>query len=143
MPLVSGAPNTDPSCGLVLVRIIVPGLIVMRGSHALNPLAMAHSCERDLSRSPSLHLVSLVSYFGAPKQCPFPPENLEIFPCDEKSQAVCDFFCEFSRKNASPLRFGWRRGPLRQKIAAICDCDFWCSQFRVGGIDHLIAWPSL
>ena len=24
----------------------------------------------------------------------------------------------------SPLRFGWRRGSLRQKIAAICDCDF-------------------
>ena len=33
-----------------------------------------------------------------------------------------------SRKIASPLRFGWRRGRLRLKIAAICDCDFWCSQ---------------
>ena len=28
---------------------------------------------------------------------------------------------------ALPLRFGWRQGHLRQKIAAICDCDFWCS----------------
>ena len=32
----------------------------------------------------------------------------------------------------SPLPFGWRRGRLRQKIAAICDYDVWCSQLRAG-----------
>ena len=28
----------------------------------------------------------------------------------------------------TPLRFGSQRGCLRQKLAAICDCDFWCSR---------------
>ena len=29
------------------------------------------------------------------------------------------------------LRFGWRWGRLRQKLAAICECDFWCSHVRL------------
>ena len=38
--------------------------------------------------------------------------------------------CDFSRKKASPLRFGWRQGRLRQNITAICNCDYWCSQLK-------------
>ena len=54
-------------------------------------------------------------------------------PCDfllrRKITSDSDAFCDFLRREAAPLQFGWRRGRLQQKIAAICDCDCWCSQF--------------
>ena len=47
--------------------------------------------------------------------------------------------CDFSMKiNASPLRFGCRQGRLRQKIAAIGDCNFWSSQVRF----ETLLWPG-
>ena len=54
------------------------------------------------------------------------PENLAILPFDRKSLAIATLFANFEEK--SPLEFGWQWARLRQKIAAICDCDFWCCQ---------------
>ena len=39
----------------------------------------------------------------------------------------CDSACDFLGK-MSPLRFGWRGEHLQQKIAAVWECEFWCSQ---------------
>ena len=77
-------------------------------------------------KAPLVALQSVI--FLGPKSAFCPPESLAMFSCDEKSQAIAINFAIFSRKNASPLRFGWPRRRLRQKIVAICDCDFWCFQ---------------
>ena len=61
----------------------------------------------------------------------FPQGSLANFPCDRNrkrlrfSSSLFFFFSlNYSRIKTSPLQFVWRRGRLRQKIAAICDCDF-------------------
>ena len=52
------------------------------------------------------------------------------FSCDEQSQAIVILGAIFRGKKASPLRFGWRQGRLRQNIVAVCDCDFWFHTIR-------------
>ena len=64
--------------------------------------------------------------FLGPKSSLAPREPCDLF-FNEKSQAIA-ILVVISRRSASPLRFGRRRGRLRQKIAAICDCDVWFSQ---------------
>ena len=51
---------------------------------------------------------------------------------DFPNASNCDYLCDFSRQKAFPLQFGLRRGCLRQEIAAIRDCEFWCSQDQTG-----------
>ena len=41
------------------------------------------------------------------------------------------------------LRFGRGQGRLRQKIAAMCDCDLWCSQVSQHGGALQYAWHTL
>ena len=63
-----------------------------------------------------------ISAILGPPKCPFPRKHCD-FSLRRKIASDC-VSCDFSRKKASPLRFGWRRGRLRQKIVAICDCGF-------------------
>ena len=70
---------------------------------------------------------SVSQFLGSKSVFPPTPESPAIFSCDGKSQAIAILFAILEEKT-SPPRFGWRRGRLRQEIAAICDCDFWCSQ---------------
>ena len=65
--------------------------------------------------------------FLGPKSAFPPPEKTLQFLLATTSD------CDSSRKIASPLLFCWRWGRLRQKLAAICDCDFWCSQLTSVG----------
>ena len=75
------------------------------------------------------HVKESQRFLGPKVLPPAPPQRraLRLY-CNQKSQPIAFFFCDISRKKASPLRFGWRRGRLRQKIAVMCNCDFWCSQ---------------
>ena len=72
----------------------------------------------------------LSSNFFVIAQAATPRKPLRFFLATDNSLAIAIFFCDFARKEMSPLRFGWRRGRLRQKIEAVCDCDFWCSQVK-------------
>ena len=60
------------------------------------------------------------------------PEVPEKFENKKSLRSIFGpYFCAiFYGQKASLLRFGWRPGRLRQKIAATSDCNFWCSQPR-------------
>ena len=84
------------------------------------------------------HTGEKLQRLSGPQKCqvPFIPTKRALrFLLRRKIASDCDSFCDFSTKKTAPLRFGWRRGRLRQKIVAICDCDFWCSQGGTRGAE--------
>ena len=63
-------------------------------------------------------------------------EKIHVFLMFFLAFFVFFFFFFQNKMEKGKSGFGWQRGRLRQKIAAICDCDFWCSQVSRRRAEH-------
>ena len=82
------------------------------------------------------HAGGRIADMVGPLRVPFPPAGLAILSLRRTSLAIAILFAIFRvKKHRIPhCGFGWRRACLRQKNAAICKCDFWCTQVFTAAI---------